>query len=75
MSDRLIYHITSAEEWYLAQSKEEYEPRQFSDEGFIHCSHAHQLEAVVNRFFQGQKNHDQIHLRGDRQKIPISCSW
>ena len=56
MSDRLIYHITSAEEWNLAQSKGEYEPRQFADEGFIHCSYLHQLEAVVNRFFQGQKD-------------------
>ena len=56
MSDRLIYHITSAEEWHLAQSKGEYEPRQFAEEGFIHCSHAHQLEVVVQRFFQGQKN-------------------
>ncbi len=56
MSARLIYHITSAEEWNLAQSKGEYEPRQFADEGFIHCSYLHQLEAVVNRFFQGQKD-------------------
>ena len=56
MSDRLIYHITSAEEWNFAQSKGEYEPRQFANEGFIHCSYSHQLEAVVSRFFQGQKN-------------------
>ncbi len=56
MSDRLIYHITSAEEWNLAQSKGEYEPRQFADEGFIHCSYSHQLKTVVKRFFQGQQN-------------------
>ncbi|ELS05006.1 hypothetical protein Xen7305DRAFT_00047440 [Xenococcus sp. PCC 7305] len=54
MSDRIIYHITSAQEWDLAQSQGEYEPRQFAAEGFIHCSHAHQLEAVMKRFFQGQ---------------------
>ena len=56
MRERLIYHITSAEEWNLAQSQGEYEPRQFADEGFIHCSYYHQLEAVLNRFFQGQQN-------------------
>ena len=56
MSDRLIYHITSTEEWNLAQSIGEYETQQFDNEGFIHCSYADQLEAVVNRFFPGQKN-------------------
>ncbi len=56
MSYRIIYHITSAEEWNLAQSKGEYEPRQFAKEGFIHCSHGHQLEAVFQKFFRGQQN-------------------
>ncbi len=56
MSDRIIYHITSDQEWNLAQSKGEYEPHQFADEGFIHCSYSHQLKTVINRFFLGQKN-------------------
>ena len=56
MSDRIIYHITSNQEWNLAQSKGEYEPHQFADEGFIHCSYEHQLETVIKRFFLGQKN-------------------
>ncbi|MGK7897538.1 MAG: DUF952 domain-containing protein [Xenococcus sp. (in: cyanobacteria)] len=56
MSDRLIYHITSVAEWNLAQSQGEYEPKLFTNEGFIHCSYADQLEGVVKRFFQGQKN-------------------
>ena len=56
MSDRPIYHITSAEAWHLAQSCGEYEPPQFATEGFIHCSYAEQLEAVMDRFFRGQKN-------------------
>jgi len=56
MSDRIIYHITSTSEWDLAQSQGEYEPQAFAEEGFIHCSHAHQLEGVVNRFFKGQKD-------------------
>ena len=56
MSDRIIYHITSVSEWELAQSKGEYEPQAFADEGFIHCSYAHQLEAVRQRFFKGQQN-------------------
>ena len=56
MSDRIIYHITSDQEWNLAQSRGEYEPPQFANEGFIHCSYSHQLKTVINRFFLGQKN-------------------
>lgn len=55
MSDR-IYHITSTPEWNLAQSQGEYEPQAFAAEGFIHCSHARQLETVMKRFFKGQKD-------------------
>ncbi len=54
--NRLIYHITSLDEWNTAQTKIEYQPRQFTVDGFIHCSDLHQLLSVANRIFRGQKN-------------------
>jgi uncharacterized protein (DUF952 family) len=54
--NRLIYHITSLDEWNTAQTKIEYQPRQFAVDGFIHCSYLHQLLSVANRIFRGQKN-------------------
>lgn len=51
---KFLYHITSAEEWQVAQSKGEYTPQGFAAEGFIHCSYRHQIVTVANRFYKGQ---------------------
>ncbi len=48
-----IYHITSQSQQETARKLGWYEPDDFSVEGFIHCSFAHQIESVANRFFQG----------------------
>ena len=55
MKNRL-YHITELQQWELAQSSGEYQPKQFLNDGFIHCSYQHQLIEVANRFFQGETN-------------------
>ena len=54
--NRLIYHLTSLDEWNTAQTRIEYQPSQFAVDGFIHCSYLHQLLSVANRIFRGQKN-------------------
>lgn len=53
---RKIYHLVSSDDWHNAKTQAEYKPRQFSHEGFIHCSYLHQLSSVANRFFLGQNN-------------------
>lgn len=52
----MLYHITTEPEAASAQRSGEYVPRGFAREGFIHCSHPHQVAAVANRIFRGQKN-------------------
>jgi uncharacterized protein (DUF952 family) len=49
-----IYHITSADEAREAKRNGVYEPMAFGREGFIHCSYAHQVNAVANRIFRGR---------------------
>lgn len=53
MSQR-VYHITSADQWYKAQTVGEYQPVEFAREQFIHCSYRHQLLTVAHRFYHGQ---------------------
>jgi chorismate synthase len=50
----LIYHITTAEAWQQAQATGEYTAPSLEKEGFIHCSDAHQVEGVLQRFYAGQ---------------------
>ena len=54
MAERL-YHITEIEQWQDARYGE-YQPKQFVNDGFIHCSYKHQLIEVANRFYRGQNN-------------------
>lgn len=63
----IIYHITEVAQWKKAQYGE-YQPQQFSKDGFIHCSYKHQLIEVANRFYRGQNN--LIILIIDSHKIP-----
>ncbi len=51
-----IYHITSPEQWQIAQGKGAYQPDAYDVEGFIHCCDASQIRGVVSRYFQGQDN-------------------
>jgi uncharacterized protein (DUF952 family) len=48
-----VLHITPREEVAEAEAKGFYRPRSLGDEGFIHCSYAHQVCRVANALFAG----------------------
>lgn len=48
-----IYHIVTPEIWERFKGEAEYEAESLQSEGFIHCSYAHQLEAVLERYYKG----------------------
>jgi uncharacterized protein (DUF952 family) len=48
-----LFHITTDPEWQIARALGGYRPRHFADEGFIHCSYAHQVKGVADRLFKG----------------------
>ena len=50
----LIYHVTTIEDWNAAKQVGYYEHSSLKDEGFIHCSHEHQLAGVLERYFAGK---------------------
>ena len=52
----MIYHITSAAEARQAATRGEYLPQAFTADGFIHCSHPHQVCRVANARFTGQRD-------------------
>lgn len=52
----IIYHVTTAADWKVAQQKGFYEHPSLTAEGFIHCSQEHQLAGVLERYFAGQTN-------------------
>lgn len=48
----LIYHIVLPEVW-AKFDVELYRPATLESEGFIHCSFAEQLDAVIGRYYSG----------------------
>ncbi|MEZ4888439.1 MAG: DUF952 domain-containing protein [Chitinophagales bacterium] len=53
MSDKtMIYHITTPEDWNGQADSEVYTHISLKEEGFIHCSKAEQIEAVIERYFR-----------------------
>ena len=47
----LIYHIALPEVWEEFKDKAFYEAESLETEGFIHCSFAEQLDAVLDRYY------------------------
>jgi len=54
MKPARIFHITSAAAAAEGVASGTFVPAAFADEGFIHCSYAHQVCDVANRLFGGR---------------------
>ena len=54
MSQKLLYHITTARQWDDAKLTSTYQPTDFVRDRFIHCCYSHQLLTVAQRFYRGQ---------------------
>jgi uncharacterized protein (DUF952 family) len=52
----LIYHVVLPETWENFKDKDFYEAESLQTEGFIHCSFAHQLNAVLQRYYADKKH-------------------
>jgi len=63
----MIYHITTKSEWEHALTIGKYEAASLQKEGFIHMSHLHQIEGVLERYFQGKT--DLVKLNVDETKL------
>ena len=63
MTSSDLFHLALAEEWLKAQSTGAYSGstigRTFDQEGFVHCSFAHQVRSVADRYY---RDHDDIIL-------------
>ncbi len=51
MNKKIIYHVTTKEDWQKAEKEGFYEAPSLYSEGFIHCSEEHQVEGVLKRYF------------------------
>ena len=64
----VIYHITTPAQWDEAQQKGYYDVPSLKEEGFIHCSEAHQVAGVLERYFNGQTDLVKLVINTDKLK-------
>lgn len=63
----MIYHWCPASDWEFAT--EEYRPREYARDGFVHCSFHHQVEATASRLDAGR--HDLVLLCIDDSDLSV----
>lgn len=51
-TDEFLIHICPRQDWDAAQKAGEYRAPSLAREGFIHCSHQHQILEVANLFYR-----------------------
>ena len=69
-----VFHLTTPEVWAAAQEAGVYTTstrgRTLEQEGFIHCSEAHQVEAVRTRYFGDLDDLVLLEIETDRLTSP-----
>jgi len=71
----IIYHVTTIEDWNAAKQKGYYEHPSLKHEGFIHCSHEHQLAGVLERYFAGKTGLVKLVIDTDKLTSKFVFDW
>ncbi len=71
----VIYHVTTIAAWKEAEKKGMYENPSLIAEGFIHCSQAHQVEGVLERYFAGQTDLIKLVIDTDKLTSKFVFDW
>lgn len=62
-----VYHIVLPEEWEKFTAQPLYTAPSLESEGFIHCSFADQIDAVLDRYYSNA--HQVVVLKIDTEKL------
>ena len=73
--NHIIYHITTQPEWEAAQANGFYEAASLADEGFIHCSEAHQVAGVLQRYFAGKGPLVKLTIDSDKLTVRLQSDY
>ena len=67
---RTIYHLVLRHVWD-ENAQQPYRPASLADEGFIHCSFAHQVADSANRFYATAVDLLVLHIDAERLTSPV----
>jgi uncharacterized protein (DUF952 family) len=64
----MIYHITTQSRWDELVSEDYFSPEMYATEKFIHCCETHQMQGVLERYFNGVNNLLILHIDENKLK-------
>ena len=67
----MIYHVVSEINWQKAVLQGFYEAESLALEGFIHTSKAEQVQGVLERYYQGQRDLLLLHIDETKLTAPL----
>src|SRR5688572_9293316 len=70
-----IYHLVPAEYFYSLPPDQPYLPRQFADDGFIHCTAPAELVPLVANKFLREIPGDFLALTIDPERVRAPVKW
>ena len=71
----IIFHVTTAAEWNKGKQQGSYTSASLEEEGFIHCSQQHQVEGVLERYFEGQTGLVKLVVDTDKLTSKYVFDW
>lgn len=71
MNDPFIYHITTKEQWAVAQRLGRYESGTLGTEGFTHCSREAQVAGVLDRYYKGKTGLIKLRIALEKVTAPV----
>lgn len=71
MESEYIYHVTTLKEWEQAQQLNEYKPKDYEQDGFMHCSIERQIPGVLDRFYKGQSGLIKLKIEKAKVQRPV----
>lgn len=69
----VIYHLLPEADWEKAQDAGVYEPANFAEDGFIHCSKIDQVMRVANAYYGSESSLCLLTIAVDRVGAEIRC--
>jgi uncharacterized protein (DUF952 family) len=70
-----IYHVTETAAWETAKENGFYKTASLDAEGFIHCSHEHQVSGVLERYFQTKTDLVALVIDTDMLQSNLVYEW
>jgi uncharacterized protein (DUF952 family) len=67
----MIYHVTTQKNWEDALEHGAYAAPSLQLEGFIHMSMKHQVQGVLERYYQGMNNLVLLHIDESKLKAEL----